>query len=320
MDLHSFIEPYIYASAPSIFLSIMTITLNIFVIKFYWKKELTVVSLLYTFIALLDILTAIGIIHLNVIFLLYDKELISEGTGNVNVIISSFFKEISYICSVFSNLVLAVSRTIMILKPFYQINSKRVQLACVLYSVPWIVLYGLNVHVFYSDYTKSIFSEGMQLGGGLAVKIDEIVGISVNVCKVLVLSLIDLIAFMIPVAIVTVTCIIQVISLHRSSQVPTGSNQRHVTITVILMSTLFVLCNSPPSAIFAIYCVSYLTKNGSLWLRILERVPSIKLLSATVLPILNASLNPVIIITRSRGMRRIFLDSIQRILRWVRRE
>ena len=145
MTKWTFIEPYIYASAPSIFLSIMTITLNIFVIKFYWKKELTVVSLLYTFIALLDILTAIGIIHLNVIFLLYDKELISEGTGNVNVIISSFFKEISYICSVFSNLVLAVSRTIMILKPFYQINSRRVQLACVLYSVPWIVLYGLNV-------------------------------------------------------------------------------------------------------------------------------------------------------------------------------
>ena len=127
-------------------------------------------------------------------------------------------------------------------------------------------------------------------------------------------------AFMIPVAIVTITCIIQVISLHRPSQVPTGSNQRHVTITVFLMSTLFVLCNSPPSAIIAIYCVSYLTKNDDLWLGVLERVPLIILLSETVLPILNASLNPVIIITRSRGMREKFSDSLQKILRWVRRE
>ena len=94
-----------YSGVPSFFLSIMTITLNVFVIKFYWRNELSLVPLLYTFIASLDILTAIGIIHLCLIFLIGStSEIIDEGTGEVNVMIltrvgnyiSKFFIDIKY--------------------------------------------------------------------------------------------------------------------------------------------------------------------------------------------------------------------------------
>ena len=115
---------YSDTSAPSILLSIMTIILDIFVIKFYWKRELTVVPILYIFIASLDILTGLGIIHLYTVFLLDGGQYIGwwhymgsigGGTLHIHVMIATFFLQISYRCSVFCNLVLAVSRTIKIL-------------------------------------------------------------------------------------------------------------------------------------------------------------------------------------------------------------
>ena len=294
----------------------MTITLNIFVIKFYWKRELTVVPLLYTLIASLDILTAIGIIHIYVVFLLYEKECIGGWTANVNVMILSFFKQISYRCSVFSNLLLAVSRTIMILKPFYQINKKAAILTSILYSVPWMVLYGINVHMFYGNYSWNIAGEGYLIGAGLARNMPS------QDAYYVVAALPDIVAFLLPVIIVIATCVIQVLSLHGSSQFPTSPNQDHVTTTVLLMSAIFVLCNSPFAFFFTMDLIFYLTGYHESWYRLAygdgQRFYFITALSATVLPILNASLNPVIIITRSSGMKRTFSDSLQRMLRWVR--
>ena len=316
-----YLEPYIYSGVPSFLLSIMTITLNVFVIKFYWRSELSLVPLLYTIIASLDILTAIGIIHLCLIFLIGSTSKIIDGwTADVNVMILTFFKQISYRCSVFCNLVLAVSRTIMILKPFYQINIKKVKLACILYAVPWIVLYGFNVQQFHSDYTFRISYRGFLMGAGLAFRLYRNAHISLTLYDI-VRIMPDFVALLIPVIIVFITCIIQVISLHRSNQFPTSANQRHVTITVLLMSSLFVICNSVHSGYMATLMISLLAGNHDLTSELGfddSRFIFITALSATLLPILNAALNPVIIITRSDGMRRKFSDSLQRVLRWVR--
>ena len=135
----------------------------------------------------------------------------------------------------------------------------------------------------------------------------------------------DSIASVISVIIVIITCIIQVISVWRSSQFPTSSNQRHVTITVLLMSTLFVLCNSVHSGYMVTYIATIIANNWDLnivdmffSLILGNNFQVITLLSATLFPMLNAALNPVIIITRSSGLRKSFLDFLQRMQRWVR--
>ena len=327
---------HLYINTPAILLSIITITLNIFVIKFYWKSELNVVPLLYTAIASLDILTAIGIIHFYVVILLsiYKEDFIdftdwsASKSANVNVMVLTFFLQISCRCSVFCNLVLAVSRTVMILKPFYQINIKVVKLACILYAVPWIILYGLNVHQYYAHYAAlTTYGNGFLMGRGLSQKIylqliksyDR--GVLFYIYYI-VLILPDVFAFIIPVIIVIITCIIQVISIRRSSQFPTSSNQRHVTITVLFMSTVFVLCNSPLAVYMTALTIFIFTGNNDMYEMWAgengEKIAYITVICATVLPILNAALNPVIIISRSSGMRRKFTESIQRMLRWVR--
>ena len=303
---------YVYTSAPSILLSIMTIILDIFVIKFYWKSELTVVPLLYTLIAFLDILTAIGVIHFFVVFIAYTKEWISLKTVDVNGMVFLFFIQVSSRCSVFCNLVLAVSRTIMILKPFYQINGKAVKLTCLIYAVPLIILYGLNIAKFYSSYVLQISLRAFFIGAGLGRVVNDIVQKKRYDIVLTLATLPDVFAFIIPVMIVIITCIIQVISLHRSSQFPTSSNQRHVTITILLMSTLFVICNSPNAGYVASLIVSYVSVKFSLSSISLEGFYITTSLSAIVLPIVNSAFNPVIIITRSSGMRRKFLQSFQR--------
>ena len=313
-------EPYIYTGAPSILLSIMTVTLNIFVIKFYWKRKLTVVPLLYTFIASLDILIAIGIMHLYAIFLLHKRELIGDRTADVNVMILSFFIQVSSRCSVLCNLILAVSRTVMILKPFYHISIKKMKLACILYVVPWIVFFGLNVHEFNGNYFTQISDWGFTMGVGLALKTYRLLGESLKDFSYIIIVFPDFVAFLVPVTIVIITCIMQVITLHRSSQFQTSCNQRHVTITVLLMSTLFVLCNSALAGYMAIWVICILTDNVNLWIQLSSgrRFSVITMLSATVLPILNAAFNPVIIITRSSGMRRTVSDLLRRIFHWIR--
>ena len=309
-----FAEPYINSSAPSILLSIMTITLDLFVIKFYRKSKLTLVPLLYICIASLDVFTAVGIIHLNVIILLRGNEFIGDRIGGVNVMISTFFKEISYRGSVFCNLLLAVSRTIMILKPFYQININKVKLVCILYAVPWIILFGLDAHLLYvrNGNVEDIMHNDFLVGQMVAHEINRILGpMYQNVYYGILLMLPIVVAFLIPVIIVIISCIIQVVTLRRSSQFPTSSNQRHVTITVLQMSILFVVCNSP-------YTCYMILGNCDLGSKNVHYHYVIIVLSVIVLPIFNAALNPVIIITRSSGMRRKFSDSLQRMSRWVR--
>ena len=313
-------ETYGYTSAPSILLSIMTITLNIFVIRFYRKTELTVVSLLYTLIAVMDIVCAVGTIYQYITLGLCVYADVGAGKPfDVNTMIFLFLIQVSYRCSVFCNLVLAVSRTIMIVKPFYEINKKAVGLVCILNVLPWIVLYGMNLYVYLvvlpgDDlyFELSLDVHKFMIGYGL----QEIVASHILYLRALGLDVMyllpDLIVFMIPVIIVIITCIIQIISIWRSSQFPNRANQRHVTITVLFMSTLFVICNTP-LCVYILILMHGLEKNVTT-----QFVLCISF--ATLLPLVNGALNPVIIISRSSEMKRKFWNILQRMRCWVRAE
>ena len=296
------LEPYFITGVPCIILSIITITLNIFVINFYRKNKLSLVPLLYTLISGADILTAVGVIHQSIAISLFTRDVISETTLDHNTVVCYTLIQISYRSSVFYNLVLAVSRTVMILRPFHQIKIKMVILVCVLYVVPWIVIAGLDIYQFYiveKRFTKGFYAVYVVMGSGLATMVAD--GIMTKVYGTLVTLLV--IAFLIPVVIIIITCILQVICLHRSSQFPASSNQRHVTVTVILMSSLFVICNSAfYGYLFSILLgLKYDPATFTLFIAVF----------GTVLPILGSALNPAIIISRSGGLRERFLTTVR---------
>ena len=322
-------ETYGYTSTPSILLSIMTIILNVFIIDFYRKTELTVVSLLYTLIASMDIIFSVGSIYQYITLGLCVRADVGAGKPfDVNSMIFLFLMQVSYRCSVFCNLVLAVSRTIMIVKPFYEINKKAVMLVCVLNAVPWTALYCLNIYIYIERlpsledlYLEVFLRYNFLIGYGLAdITLFTVMDFGysfdnfyLNFFLMAMFFLPDLLAFIIPVIIVIITCIIQIRSIWRSSQFPNRANQRHVTITVLLMSTLFVICNSPLSVYIATLLYDTLYN--------IQMKTGIQHISiGTIFPLLNGVLNPVIIISRSSEMRRKFKNILLRMRWWDRAE
>ena len=314
------LQPYTDISAPCILLSLMTIALNIFVIKFYWKSKLTVVPLLYTLIATADMACSVGTIYQSIVASIFTDRFgyISTDIVDKNAAIFYTLIQISYRCSVFYNLVLAVSRTIIILRPFYQVNLKMIKLVCILYILPWILLGGMKIQVYNHTYTMMMVSKAVTFRGFFQISAPLYYDV-----WAIIASLGDIIAFVIPVIIVLITCIIQVVSIRRSNQFPTSSNQRHVTITVLFMSTLFVFCNSA----FSVYTCIIAGMAGStgyftiyMWINSGGRHKIVNAVFSILLPILNAALNPVIIIYRSSGMRRKFADSVRKIVVRARRE
>jgi len=316
--LESFLEPYLIASAPSILLSIVTITLNIFIINYYRKSELSLVPLLYTMIASADILTAVGVIHQSVAFPLFIKGVIGVNSIEIHAVVFYTVIQISYRSSVFYNLVLAVSRTVMILRPFVQIKIGAVKVACILYIVPWLILVAFDIHQFYFvqnlfvSRMYSMINSSLSIGTSIFYYFDY--NVPTEALFYFFFYLPQVIAFIIPVLIIFITCVVQLVSLHRSSRFPPSNNQRHVTITVILISTLFVVCNS---AFHGLILYVDVTKNYNFYN--LARAAVL----GTVLTILNAALNPIIIITRSNGLRVKFVETMRQIkslcmVRWQR--
>ena len=300
------LEPYLITSAPSILLSIVTITLNIFIINYYRKSELSLVPLLYTMIASADILTAVGVIHQSVAFPLFINRVIGVNSIEIHAVVFYTVIQISYRSSVFYNLVLAVSRTIMILRPFVQIKIGAVKVACILYIVPWLILAAFDINQFYlveNQFVSTIYFNSILSMGTSISDYFDIVQVEA-LFYILFIYLPQLIAFIIPVLIIFITCVVQLVSLHRSSRFPASNNQRHVTITVVLISTLFVVCNS---AFHGLLLYLYCTTDYTLY--IVTRAAVL----GTVLPILNAALNPIIIITRSNGLRVKFEETMRQI-------
>ena len=382
------LAPFFIPGIVSILLSTLAILLNLFVLNYYRKSDLTIVSLLYTVIACVDIVTAIGIAHQSVTFSLFSQGKICSCTLDANAIVFYLIIQISYRSSVFYNLLLAVSRTIAIVKPLYQINIRAVKLVCVLCVLPWIVLAGFDIQQNYFlhrnygnvSFTQIFYLDYARMGFGLA---NIVLGLElVNTTRWYIIAILpDLLAFLFPVIIIIFTCILQVSSLSRPSRFSstssnqrhvtssnqrhvtssnqrhvsssnqrhvtssnqrhvtssnqrhvtssnqrhvtssnqrhvTSSNQRHVTITIILISLIFVVCNFALTAYLTLIDVLFLSGQEKMY-QYLVYTPNYVVISAvlgTVLPVLNAALNPIIVISRSNGLSQEFRKTFKRIV------
>ena len=284
----------------------MTISLDLFVINYYRKSKLSLVSLLYTLISIVDIATAIGISHQSISVMLFTQGSISLSTLDSNAYIFNPMFQLSYRTAVFYNLVLSVSRTVIMLQPFYRIKIKTVAVVCVLYLVIWIMIAGVDAYVFYL-----LQSAGLLGNISTIVLLYPTLNLGFGLSTFLGLSLfgtlaINIFSLLVPALIITLTCIIQVLILYRSRNVTSSvTNQRHVTITVIMMSTLFVICNS---SLYLWYVYLMIVVGDEYSIKMSTSAALYGILG-TVFPILNAAFNPVIIISRCNGLRKSFIKT-----------
>lgn len=213
--------------------------------------------------------------------------------------------QLSYRTSVFYNLVLSVSRTVIMLNPFYQIKIKTVAVVCALDLVFWIVIAGSDAYFLTFLYsagllrniaTHILITPNLMFGIGLS---------SYSGAMFFGTLGLNILTFLVPTTIIIITSLIQVTVLCRSRRVASSvTNQRQVTITVMMMSTLFVVCNSSTYLLMIfLWMTGGLDVSG-------PTLATLNGLLCTMFPILNAALNPVIIISRSNGLRESFMEKI----------
>jgi hypothetical protein len=308
VDLAAEMEPYFLTSAPCLFLSFVTGVLNTFVIDYYWRSRRSFVPLLYILISGVDILTAVGIAHQSITTALFTRDIISQRALDHNAVFGFTLISLCYKSSIFYNVVLAVSRTVVILRPFHQIKVKLAIATCVIYGLACIGVAGYDVHkayMVYKDFSFTVYYISPVLGAEIMYLL--LASKAPKEVQNFVRALLLVVPYLLPVLITLVTSILQVISLH-SPNLVTSNNQRHVTITIVLMSALFVVCNSAFSVFILIYYYRNASQSGDLFV-------VFTMTFGTVLPILNAALNPVIIISRSKGLREGFLARVRRIVK-----
>ena len=284
-------------------LCLQILVLNSFVIHHYKKSRKSFVPMMYIMISAADAINAISVTLQTIAVVLFVQGVIVKDGLKWCYLTSYTISSISYRTSVFYNVVLAVSRTINILNPFYRIKKKVVFVICLLYPVPWMALLAYDLHYFV-DGDGWMAGLAKPLAGIKLTLIDTENMYLFHFLFILILA----IPFLIPAVVVIVTCFIQIVALYTTSL---QGNQRYITITILMLSSLFVFCNSIFSSCMialVLDSVAYDYENQYLYGVVL----------GTILPAFNAAFNPVIIISRSREIRKRFVELVGRVRKEVR--
>ena len=125
LQLGEDLEPYRDTSPVCILFSLQVVVLNSFVIHHYKKSRKSFVPMMYLMVSSVDILTAISVVHQSIVLSLFVHRLIDQSQYNTtelkwNYAVSYTLMSLSYRASIFYNVVLAVSRTVKIITPFYR--------------------------------------------------------------------------------------------------------------------------------------------------------------------------------------------------------
>ena len=287
----------------NIVLSVLIFFWNSLVISYFYKNCQKVTSALFFLIGVSDVTTAMGHLVFDMAALIYftrGESGTSDSTMTVCYVLYRFVALIGYTSAIFLNAMLAVIRTINIVDPFRHTNMVAVKV----FGAMWGMF--LLAVTLCDCVIAAIFGWGvilkMRFGDidfdVLLVTIDypgqTITGI--KAVEVLFLS----IFYFIPVLVVFGSMVVQVLKTTRvcrsgddDEDTPLITDMNHVNTTVCLLAVVFLICNSATS--FYAICVSGKSLIRSNYI--------ILALFSSTLPLFNALVTPLIIVTRSTNLR-----------------
>ena len=293
---------YLLATAFSI-LGLCIILANSFLMAFYKKKWKETVPLMYLMMAVCDSVTGIVVLGHAVIFvnhgievsqLFQDDDLYYKAdvlTTSVYIILQSCTR-----ASVFYNTVLTVVRTINIARPFYLIRKHIVIVIAILYPILWVTICTSHVVEAKNSWYNGTTMTGMifqVLPGNTWLNSFELTALTVILVMVIPLFL--------PTILALVSAVIQIYSILKPSIIsPPSVRERSMTVTIIMLTMLCLVCNIPYTMFFVslFFLSSY--------------QPSHLYIMSTVLPFIQALLNPVILISRGAAVRKFAFKVVRR--------
>ena len=304
-------------------LGVECIILNGIVIKFYYMKKQDIIPFLYIVLCSCDLLSGVNalvdavISFCGVSLEIYD----SEDRPFWLISISYLLTTVASRTSIYYNVVLAIIRTINIIRPFYLVKKKYVVICIVLYPLLWLSIgvAELIIQVRNNDL-ESIYFLYLHPLPGLNVILGDyhILGTPAFVTVLILIT----IPFLVPTIIMIVCAIIQSVSLLTKSFVINTDNvsinnsrasvslgnhgnvtkQRNMTVTIFLITALCIVCNTG----YIIYIIVFRTLPlNSLTV---DMYFIITYTMSTTLPFINASLNPIIFLTRGSALRQHIME------------
>ena len=289
--------------ATLIIIGTICIFANLTVFSFYKSRTENITHRLYTLLAAYDILSGISSIlnALTLALLMCDQAKVINIFMPVTFCISA----VTSLIPVFISVTLAVVRTINIIKPIYVINRKMLYGLIISYQAVWLPLMAFECYNLYRSPSVH-FEERFYLlivsrmVGAEAIY--EIKGGGEPAASVY-LSVAVGIPFVLPSVICAVCAAVQIYSLVRSSEI--GSvcyiRNRRITMTVTQLTSVFIVCNTFGFvAGFISVIMVPVTKNSEVttfWLYLI-------FVATTIGPFINSAINPIILITRGRTLKK----------------
>ena len=292
--------------AITVILGLTSLTLNSLVIVHFYKKRQNIVPVLYLMLSGCDLFSGFtALIHSTLIYYMTitpwwdfdnrDKLWILSITYILTTVTSR--------ASIYYSVMLAVTRSITITRPFYLISKTCVIICGLLCPLFWLLVSVYDINMMLKVYTwrfiYAIFHQPLPgecfftrdcgknyTDADFAVPVFILLGIS----------------YKLPLIIMMVCTIIQSYTLLKPTVIHQNitPQQKHVTLTIFIMAVVCIICNMS-------YLISGLIDTSAELIENMSNPPDVHYLIVytvvTILPFLNSTLNPVILITRGNELR-----------------
>ena len=258
-------------------------------IKYFLSKRKDVATSLYLVICTIDLCSSLSLVP--VILVLFNGR--QPGMFGERVFCVAWYTTIFYLqrIAVFSVMLLSVSRTIVIVSPFYKVTKKAVLLSFIVYSI--LLLLHITIPNAVTETEFEYFKpEGMCtndiISDGVLGAIDE----GLNTMTVAVPAVITFLSFLVSTR-----------YLYRARL--SHSRNHQASLTMAIFTGAFLLCNLPfflNTLIFALTVSLFSPYPGPLYSSNFMFFYS-WVLSDLFATVLNAALNPVLYYYRMAGFR-----------------
>ena len=300
---------YVLASGLGL-LGIFNILANSMVIGFYLKKRQDAVPLMYIMIAICDSITGFVAVCHSFIFTNYPAVAHILKGGYYWDTESDWFIITLYVIlqsatrvSLFYNTILTVVRTINITQPFYLIKKHILILSAVVYPVLTVIT--MITTAAYQEVTDTL-SMVFMVFPGVEICVDK-QGDTTTEKRALFMIIMMAIPLILPPIINIICAALQIFSIAKPSTFfPTTHRERSMTITIIVLTLLCMICNIP----YTVFLLFEFTVNFDVGRISYKMLPLVFYSLCTLLPFMQAVLNPMVLLIRGAALRTFVLETI----------
>ena len=277
-------------------LGLQAVVMNLLVMCFYLKSYKKIVPFMYLLIACCDCLTGCAAVLMSLIFLLLDND---KDTALALIPPAYGIFSVTFKVSVFLNLAISIVRTINIYLPFHRMRIQEVAIGTGVYTAGWAAYLVWEMvrwtSIHYTSLSNSVYSPGQYEPANNAGSFD-------NECRNIVLFI--GLPYLLPSLIVVFCMILQLKTILKTRLDKTSSSktQRNITITILMLTAVFFVCNTAYIAYPLTHCIRDDKETGILLPAEMRKRFMIRHVTGVLCPFINAAVNPVILVARGEAL------------------